>query len=206
MPSGNNPKSIVIPVAVGIALAALGLYGFYEYDRRARAAEELRLADEAMEAKRIAEVEARRKREAELFQAELAARKEADERIRQMDADFRREEVKRAQFVEGELPKKPDFSIYIDQADRRRAEWERQREEAESNRQSRQQDYQQREYVRQREAEEEMARYRRDQSARESQARAEAQARAETQAAQAPTPSQGSSVTLPPPRRPTKTR
>jgi hypothetical protein len=158
-------------VVVLLVLASGGVY--WQIDRQqAREREEReRIADEQSALRRAAELEARRLREQKRFQEDIQIQKEAEEKQRQMDADFRQDELKQKRFTADERATPSPQSSWQSMADersRREAERRQQYEDEESVQRARAEVERQRRGLEQREYEEQMVRARREAAARDS--------------------------------------
>lgn len=138
-----------------------------------------RLADEQAEQRRLAVLEERRKLEQQRLQEEMQATKDTEEKQRQMDIEFRQSELGRKQFTVDERAGQATDAGYsaalaervrmADEYARRNAERSDQYESEAARRQAQSEVERQKRYIQQREAEDQAARARREQSARESE-------------------------------------
>jgi len=166
-------------VAALIALAGGGIYWQIGVQQKREQAERERIAEEQAEQKRAAEIEARRKLELARLQEEMQAKKDIEEKQRQMDVEFRQAELGRKQFTVDERAGQATDAGYsaalaervriADEYNRRMNERKQDYESESSRRQAQSEVERQRRYVQEREAEDQAARARREQSARESQ-------------------------------------
>ena len=142
-------------IAALVGVIAAGGYLFYSHLQYQERIEQERLADDARAQRRIADREAERKLAQKRLQEELQSQKEVDEKQRQMDIDFRQAELQQKKFTADDRPQgAQNAELSAALAARTREAEQRQRSDDDS--------------VRHR-AEADLARMRREQSAREAQ-------------------------------------
>ena len=162
-------SSITSIVVVLLVLAAAGGV-YWQIDRQqAREREEqARIAEEQLVQRRAAELEARRALEQKRFQEDIQTQKETEDKQRQMDADFRQDELKRKRFIADDRETASPQSSYqtmADERNRRESERRQQYEDEESVQRARADVERQRRGLEQREYEEQVARARREAAA-----------------------------------------
>ena len=159
-----------IIAALVVVIAAAG-YLFYTHLQFQERVKQEHLADETRERRRIADREAEHRLAQKRLQEELQTQKEVEEKQRQMDIDFRQAELQQKKFTADDRPpgsQNAELSAAL--AARMREAEQRQRSDDESVRQRAEADLARiRRELEQREYEDQMARARREQIAREAQ-------------------------------------
>ncbi|MBL0121768.1 MAG: hypothetical protein IPP88_03230 [Betaproteobacteria bacterium] len=152
-----------------LVVFAGGVYWQVGQQQRREQVERERVAEEQAEQRRMAELETRRKREQQRLQEELQVQKEVEEKQRQMDIEFRQDELKHKRFTADERPAHSPLNTYFsltDERNRREAERRGQSEDEAAVQRARAEVDRQRRGLEQRELDEQAVRARRDAAAR----------------------------------------